>query len=176
MGAVPQTGMNMTHRDDRPDDLEDFIAQSIVTDPAFAVAHERASIRSGLIRAMVAYRKRKKRSQTAVANGMGTTQSAISEFESGASDPRFSTLDRYATAIGCRLQIELLTQSGERLYVTPSPWRATAGWGTFEFDLEDLATQLHKALALLAVPVPQAEPPIGPVEEPLTGDNYALAA
>src|SRR4051794_4245569 len=114
----------MSQRDDSThDDLDDFIAESVADDAAFAAAHERATNRSGLLRAMVAWRKRSRRSQSTVAKVMGTTQSAVSELEGGASDPRFSTLDRYAGAIGCRLLIALVaSETGERLYATPGPW------------------------------------------------------
>ncbi|MFC3491194.1 helix-turn-helix domain-containing protein [Glycomyces rhizosphaerae] len=39
-------------------------------------------------------------SQAEVAARIGTTQSAIARLESGASDPRFSTVSRYAEAVG----------------------------------------------------------------------------
>ncbi|MGH8981916.1 MAG: helix-turn-helix domain-containing protein [Acidimicrobiales bacterium] len=38
--------------------------------------------------------------QTEVAARMGTSQSAVARVESGASDVRFSTLERYAAALG----------------------------------------------------------------------------
>ena len=39
-------------------------------------------------------------SQTEVAARMGTSQSAVARLESGATDARASTLERYAAAIG----------------------------------------------------------------------------
>lgn len=44
-------------------------------------------------------------SQTEVANRIGTTQSAIARLEATASDPRLSTVERYAEAIGLRLTV-----------------------------------------------------------------------
>jgi transcriptional regulator with XRE-family HTH domain len=44
-------------------------------------------------------------SQAEVASAMGTTQSAVSDLERGATDPRLSTLQRYARAVGCVLHI-----------------------------------------------------------------------
>jgi transcriptional regulator with XRE-family HTH domain len=41
--------------------------------------------------------------QHELASLMGTTQSAVSDFESGRHDPRLSTLDRWARALGLRL-------------------------------------------------------------------------
>ena len=42
-------------------------------------------------------------SQTEVAARMGTSQSAVARIENGASDVLLSTVDRYATALGRRL-------------------------------------------------------------------------
>jgi transcriptional regulator with XRE-family HTH domain len=39
-------------------------------------------------------------SQTVVAARMGTSQSAVARLEAGRSDPRLSTLERYAAALG----------------------------------------------------------------------------
>jgi predicted transcriptional regulator len=39
-------------------------------------------------------------SQTVVAARMGTSQSALARIEAGESDPRLSTIERYAQAIG----------------------------------------------------------------------------
>ncbi|HEX7443704.1 MAG TPA: helix-turn-helix transcriptional regulator [Acidimicrobiales bacterium] len=43
-------------------------------------------------------------SQTQVAARMGTSQSAVARIENGASDVLLSTVDRYATALGRRLE------------------------------------------------------------------------
>jgi transcriptional regulator with XRE-family HTH domain len=42
-------------------------------------------------------------SQATVAKRMGTVQSAVSELEGGGPQPRISTIQRYARAIGCRV-------------------------------------------------------------------------
>jgi predicted transcriptional regulator len=42
-------------------------------------------------------------SQTEVASRMGTSQSAVARFESGDLDVRLSTVERYTTALGARL-------------------------------------------------------------------------
>ena len=46
-------------------------------------------------------------SQTEVAARMGTSQSAVARLESGEADLRLSTLERYAAALGQRLDIRL---------------------------------------------------------------------
>ena len=49
-------------------------------------------------------------SQTEVAARMGTSQSAVARIESGANDVRLSTLERYAAAVGWRLDWKLKDQ------------------------------------------------------------------
>jgi transcriptional regulator with XRE-family HTH domain len=48
-----------------------------------------------------------KLSQAEVAKRMGTTQSAVSDLESGRAAPSVSTLSRYAEAVGLRMRIVL---------------------------------------------------------------------
>ena len=43
-------------------------------------------------------------SQAEVAARMGTSQSAVARFESGDLDVRLSTVERYSTALGARLE------------------------------------------------------------------------
>jgi ribosome-binding protein aMBF1 (putative translation factor) len=59
-----------------------------------------AAERASLVRDLVAQRQAAGLSQTAVAARMGTSQSAVARLESGASDIRASTLERYAAAVG----------------------------------------------------------------------------
>lgn len=91
---------------DGPDDLELDLAERL-KDPQFAAGFEDAASRVGLLKACLAGRKSADLTQAEVARLMETTQSAISELESGGTDPRLSTLQRYARAIGCRLDLQL---------------------------------------------------------------------
>ena len=59
-----------------------------------------ADQRADLVRELVAQRLTAGLSQTEVAARMGTSQSAVARLESGATDIRASTLERYAAAIG----------------------------------------------------------------------------
>ena len=43
-------------------------------------------------------------SQAEVASRMGTSQSAVARFEAGELDARLSTVERYTTALGARLE------------------------------------------------------------------------
>ena len=59
-----------------------------------------ADQRAGLVRELVAQSLEGGLSQTEVAARMGTSQSAVARLESGATDTRASTLERYAAAVG----------------------------------------------------------------------------
>jgi DNA-directed RNA polymerase specialized sigma24 family protein len=59
-----------------------------------------AAERADLVRELVGQRQAAGLSQTEVAARMGTSQSAVARLESGATDARASTLERYAAAIG----------------------------------------------------------------------------
>ena len=58
-----------------------------------------------VLRDLVTWRKQCRLSQQVVAEWMDTTQSAVSELESGRIDPRLSTLQRYARALGKELHV-----------------------------------------------------------------------
>src|SRR5689334_10469361 len=95
--------MTISHDyDDERDDLEDFIEEQ---SDSFRAALEDAEARSELVRHLLAERRSQRLTQTAVAAAMGTSQSAISELEGGDNnDQRFSTLQRYARAVGCKIE------------------------------------------------------------------------
>ena len=59
-----------------------------------------AAERAELVRELVGQRQAAGLSQTEVAARMGTSQSAVARLESGVSDVRATTLERYAAAIG----------------------------------------------------------------------------
>jgi transcriptional regulator with XRE-family HTH domain len=59
-----------------------------------------AEQRATLVRELAAQRQAARLSQTEVAARMGTSQSAVARLESGTTDVRASTLERYAAAIG----------------------------------------------------------------------------
>ena len=47
-------------------------------------------------------------SRTAVAARMGTSEAAVARLEAGRVDPRLSTLERFAEAVGTRLEWRLV--------------------------------------------------------------------
>ncbi|WP_100445930.1 helix-turn-helix domain-containing protein [Glycomyces xiaoerkulensis] len=61
--------------------------------------------RSTAVERLRAARVRSGLSQSEVAARIGTTQSAIARLESGASDPRLSTLERFADVVGVKLGV-----------------------------------------------------------------------
>ncbi len=70
---------------------------------AYKAAYDDGRAREVLLRDLVEARRSAQLTQGAVAEWMGTTQSAVSELEGGVTEPRMSTLQRYARAVGCRV-------------------------------------------------------------------------
>jgi transcriptional regulator with XRE-family HTH domain len=62
--------------------------------------HRMAQQRASVVRHLAAQRQAAGLSQTEVAARMGTSQSAVARLESGTTDVRASTLERYAAAVG----------------------------------------------------------------------------
>ncbi|HML00779.1 MAG TPA: helix-turn-helix transcriptional regulator [Acidimicrobiales bacterium] len=69
-------------------------------EPVLPGFKEMAQRRRALAEELVGHRQALGLSQTEVAARMGTSQSAVARLESGASDIRLSTLERYAAAVG----------------------------------------------------------------------------
>lgn len=88
------------------DELEPFIAEQM-KDPAFAAAWEAGEVRDSIIGALLARRQELGLTQAAVAASMGIAQATVSQFESAETDPRLSTLTRYAKAVYCTIEIRL---------------------------------------------------------------------
>ena len=76
-------------------------------DPQFRAAYEDAVELQKILDSLVSLRKALGLSQTAVADRMGVRQPTVSGFETEASDPRLSTLQRYARAVEGRLKLSL---------------------------------------------------------------------
>ncbi|MEU1287085.1 helix-turn-helix transcriptional regulator [Kitasatospora sp. NPDC005856] len=72
-------------------------------DPHTAAGPEDAEAYAALVETLVAARKKCGLTQRDVAKLMGTTRSTISAFERVGGDARYSTLQRYARAVGARL-------------------------------------------------------------------------
>ncbi len=72
-------------------------------------AWEDADAAAQLVRTLVEARRQLGISQREVAVRMGTTQSAVSDLERTAGDPRLSTLQRFGRAVGLRVRLAAVT-------------------------------------------------------------------
>lgn len=88
------------------DDHDRFRGAKVRDGDVDAARHD-SNARARLIRALHKRRLTRGITQRQIAASMKTTQSAISDLEKGDSDPRLSTLQRYARAVSLRLQFEL---------------------------------------------------------------------
>jgi transcriptional regulator with XRE-family HTH domain len=102
----------------------DSDARDLFAERSFRGHFEDAQVRSGLLGGLIKTRNSAGFTQAQVAQVMETTQSAVSELEGGATDPRLSTLQRYARAVGAHLQVRLNLFSS--IAQEPSQWPALA--------------------------------------------------
>jgi transcriptional regulator with XRE-family HTH domain len=72
---------------------------------------------TALIRTLVTARKKLGIKQVDLAKKIGIGQSSLSEFEGGENDPYFSSVQRYARALGMKLQPVLTTRWAETVTV-----------------------------------------------------------
>jgi len=96
--------VNLPPQTDDHDELDDLIAD-LNEDPTTRAAMEDAAELYRLLDALRAIRKTQHLKQKDIAAAMGTTQSAVSKIEGGASDPQITTLMRYARAVGVRIPL-----------------------------------------------------------------------
>lgn len=82
------------------DDLDAYIAKRATRNPAFPKMVDAALKERRLLRELAAKRIEMGLSQKSVAAKMGTTQPALARLERGEIDPKLSTLERYAEALG----------------------------------------------------------------------------
>ncbi|MFG3514802.1 helix-turn-helix domain-containing protein [Streptomyces bobili] len=106
---------------------------------------------ASLVESLVVLRKRRGLTQQDVADHMETTQSVVSDFERVGGNARYSTLQRYARAVGARL-CSMIDPTGSELAPT---WRKTA----------EMPVRLaHRSAGHLPVRVPWTESTEGAVE------------
>lgn len=89
------------------DDLDRSIARRAATNPDYPQMVQAALDRRRLLQALAAERERQHIPQLTVARSMKTSQPAVARIESGEVDVRLSTIERYAAAVGKRIQYEL---------------------------------------------------------------------
>ncbi len=93
-----------------PHDHEAFITKARAR-KGFSSAYESLELEYQVTSQMLKARSRAGLTQDVVAERMGTTKSAISRLESaGKHTPSLATLKRYASAVGCELQVKFVPQ------------------------------------------------------------------
>lgn len=90
------------------DALDELIEERTAHNPDFPGMVKTAERRRALLKQFGKVREERGRSQTAVAAEMNTSQSSVARLEGAADDVRLSTLDRYAEALGFRVQWHLV--------------------------------------------------------------------
>jgi len=92
----------------QPHDQESFLRRA-ASRPGFQEAYDELQSRYALIRELLFARTKAGLTQEDVATLMGTTKSAISRLEASSKhSPSVTTLERYAKAVGCHLEIRLV--------------------------------------------------------------------
>lgn len=86
------------------DFLDELIEERTERNPGFLEMVDVALERRQLLHALAAEREELGLSQVAVAHRMGTSQSAVARIEAGEVDARLSTVQRYAQALGRRIE------------------------------------------------------------------------
>ena len=90
-----------------PHDREEFLARAMER-RGFKDAYDALADEYALIRELLSARLAAGLTQEAVARSMGTTKSVVSRLEAtGKHSPSIRTLRRYASAVGCHLEIRL---------------------------------------------------------------------
>lgn len=89
----------------KKDFLDEIVEERSKANPDFPALVEAAARSRTLLRSLADRRRELGLSQTLVAARMGTSQSALARLEGGESDPRISTVERYALVIGSELEL-----------------------------------------------------------------------
>jgi len=105
MSATHQ-GVSSPTQDLFVDSLDSEIEESL-KDPQYRAAYEDSTDRYELIDRLVRMRKTRNLTQKQVAERMGVGQSTVAGFENEGSDPRLSTVQRYARAVEARCSITI---------------------------------------------------------------------
>ena len=79
--------------------------QAMRDDPEYRREYEALGGEFSLIEAMLDARHRAGLTQSQVAERMGVTQPVVAKLEAGRSNVSIGTLQRYATAVGCRIDV-----------------------------------------------------------------------
>lgn len=83
------------------------IKSAWMKDRAFRTEYERLKPEFALALALIKAREKAGMTQAQVARRMGTTQSVVARIEGGGNLPNLRTLERYASAVGRRIEVKL---------------------------------------------------------------------
>lgn len=89
---------------DAKDFLDEIVEERTQRNPGFPDLVDAALRRRQLLRELAALREELGLSQTLVAARMGTSQSAVARLEAGEVDTKLSTVERFAAALGQRVE------------------------------------------------------------------------
>lgn len=90
------------------DFLDEIIDARSAVNPAFPRLVQAAEDRRLLLRSLAAARKHAGRSQTDIAAAMGSSQAQVARLEAAECDVRVSTLEKFAAALGMRIEWRLI--------------------------------------------------------------------
>jgi ribosome-binding protein aMBF1 (putative translation factor) len=90
------------------DFLDELIQERSGRNPAFSSMVEEAFERRALLRKIAEARKAAKLTRTVVAARMGSSESAVARLETAAVDPKCSTIERFASAVGKKIHWQLV--------------------------------------------------------------------
>ena len=102
----------MSHDEDR-DELQEYIQERARRNPEFPAIVERARARREILRALADERDFQGISQLSVAEEMDTSQPFVARLETSATDTKLSTLERYAAALGMKVQVRLISADAD---------------------------------------------------------------
>jgi predicted transcriptional regulator len=77
-------------------------------EPGFRAEYDRLKPEFALALSLIKAREKAGLTQAQVAKRMRTTQSVVARIESGLNPPNLRTLERYAEAVGRRIQVKLI--------------------------------------------------------------------
>lgn len=121
-------------------DVEDIEIEDLLQDSEFASEFDDGRELTALIRSLVEIRKNQHLKQSELAKRIGISQSSLSEFESGNHDPYFSSIQRYARALGMKFLPVLATRWAKDVTVQDIQVSAQPGiWSGSDFKVMKIA-------------------------------------
>jgi transcriptional regulator with XRE-family HTH domain len=139
MSVQAPSSTELLHQDVDTPPFSEAWRDWVASDPRLEALVSSTEDRNAFLRGLANLRERMRRrsgdgryTQEWLADRMDTQQPNVARLETGTQDPRVSTLERYAVALGGRLELRLLDAEGHVLVVSTSHdrhgvARATAG-------------------------------------------------